>query len=225
MLQNKKMNRLFKYLLGISTVLILIFSCTKEKSQENNQLPGVLNNQTGDCKSCTFYPWCDESTYTYVDTTALGTTTTDYNYLFLSDTTINGVDYKVTDNGAGEIVYHNCTDNNTTFLTYDFGSDLVFHTALKESLPVGGNWLDYFPGNPIANSTQYKITNKSITRNVNGNLFVDVTVVQERSFLDTVLVTNTNVYYARGVGEVERIVKDSAGVQLSHRILTNYRVP
>ncbi len=219
------MNRLSKYILGTITLLIVVFSCTKEKSQENNQLPGVANNPTGDCKSCAFYPWCDESTYTYVDTTASGITTTDYNYLFLSDTTINGVDYKVTDNGAGEIVYHNCTNNVTSFLTYDFGNNLVLHTTLKESLPVGGNWLDYFPGNPIANSTQYKINNKSITRNVNGNLFVDVTLVQERSFLDTVLVTNSNVYYARGVGEIERVVKDISGQQISHRILTSYHIP
>ena len=219
------MNRLLIYGLSLAIVLFSFFACTKEYSQENNQLPGISNNGTGGCKSCTHIPWCDQSYYAYVDSTSLGVDTTEYYYEFLGDTTINGLVFTKTNDGAGYTVYHNCQNNTTTILSPDFGNTLFAHTLLNAKLLVGNVWIDSFPGNPFYNKTKYKILSKSTTRTVRGNLFVDVIRVQEDDFLDSTLLTSSNVFYARGIGEIEKITVDTSGQQLLHRVILEHQIP
>lgn len=219
------MNRVLIYILCPVIVLFSFFACTKEVSQENNQLPGIANNSTGGCKSCSHIPWCDQSYYSYVDSTNSGVDTIAYNYQFLGDTTINGLVFTKTNDGTGYTVYHNCQNNITTVLSPDFGNTLFTHTLLNAKLLVGNVWVDSFPGNPFYNKTKYKIISKSTTRTVRGNLFVDVIRVQEDNFLDSTQLTSSNVFYARGIGEIEKITVDTSGQQVLHRVINGYQIP
>jgi len=214
-----------KSILNLLFVCFVIASCNKEVSQETGQLPGVPYNSTEVCKSCNFYPWCSESSYTYIDSTGLSVDTVNYYYQPLMDTTIDNLVYTSTLTSFGDTVLHNCTNNVTSLLIPGFDNNLTNHTLLKASLSIGATWQDDYPNDPTINSVQYKIISKSSSRKVNGTQFIDVIVVQERNFLDTTFLASSTVYYARGVGEIEKITKSAAGVQLYHRSIQQYDIP
>ena len=141
------------------------------------------------------------------------------------DTTIDNLVYTSTLTSLGDTVLHNCSNNVTSLLIPGFDNNLTNHTLLKASLSTGATWQDDYPNDPTINSVQYKIISKSSSRKVNGTQFIDVIVVQERNFLDTTFLASSTVYYARGVGEIEKITKSAAGVQLYHRTIQQYDIP
>jgi hypothetical protein len=101
--------------------------------------------------------------------------------------------------------------------------ELTYKTFYNKDSTLVGYWKkDQFVG---LYEYPYKIISKSSSRKVNGTQFIDVIVVQERSFLDTSFLSTATVYYARGVGEIEKITKSAAGVQLYHRTIQQYDIP
>lgn len=211
------MSQLFRYLF-LFVFSGILFSCTKPFSAET-QIPPT---DYGDCKDCKFVPWCEGSEYTYSDS-ATGETTI-FNYQFVGDTTIDGADYKITLMADNDTVYHNCAYNVTKIGYYDqFG--MSFLTKLKADAAVGETWTDDLPNNPNYNSIHYTISNRLLNRTVSGKLFVDVIVVKEEYLFNGTLTSSADVYYAKGVGRIEVVLKDPAGTVQEHTTLEDYIIP
>jgi len=219
------MSKIVNVFLYLLLVIVFVISCTKDVSQETGQLPGIPNSSSVSCKSCNFYPWCQESSYTYIDSTSFGKDTLNYYYQFLYDTTINGVIYTSTLLNFQDTVFHNCDNYITTLLIPSAPHFLENHTILKSALSTGATWENTFPANQVINNIQYKILTKSTTRKVAATNFIDVMSVQENAFFDTSLITSSTVYYARGVGEIERITKSKTAESLARKYITSYNIP
>ena len=235
-------NRIQQFLC-ILFVSLLFVSCDKDSSEENGLLPGSGNNGGGGnnnpavCKSCSYMPWCDGSTYTYIDTASTGTTTVSNTLDVLADTTIAGVVYSKSDtDGSGEYVYHNCTNGNSTIIKYDViaGTTTVGEfktTALKAIDPIGTTWTDSYNYNGAMIDYNYTIISKSVPRTVLGVNYPDVikvhlVVSSIMPIIGTVVAAENDYYYARNVGLIESIEYDGAsGAMLLHRVLQSYQIP
>ncbi len=233
---SKKLLRLF----GILCFISLMVSCEKETSVENGFTPAPGNNNGGNtndvCKSCAYVPWCDSTSYTFIDTTSTGAATSTSSLSLLSDTTIAGVVYtkSLIDGGY---TYHNCTNGVSTVITYNAtttGGSTVTEfktTLLKENDPVGSTWTDVYNNNGTNVDYKYTIMAKSINRTVLGVNYADViqvhlTVSTTVPILGTVVASEGDNYYARGIGMIESSsYNGTTGLLQQHRVLQAYHIP
>ncbi len=197
---------------------VVLFSCTKPFSSET----AVPPTDYGNCKDCKFNPWCEGSEYTYTDS-ATGEINI-LNYQIIGDTTIDGVDYQVTLLADNDTVYHNCSFN-VTKIAYNNGLGMTLETILKADAAIGETWTDTMPNNPSYNSVYYTLSNRLLNRTVGAKLFIDVIEVKEDYRFDGTSVGSANVYYAKGVGMIDRIAKDPAGTVQERTILEDYLIP
>jgi len=167
-------------------------------------------------------PWCEGSEYTYTDS-ATGEITTN-TYQIIGDTTIDGSDYQITLLADNDTVYHNCSFNVTKIGYYN-PMGMTFETILKADAAIGETWTDTMPNNPSHNSVYYKLSNRLLNRTVGGKLFIDVIVVKEDYRFNGTSVGSADVYYAKGVGMIDRIAKDPAGTVQERTILEDYLIP
>lgn len=211
------MSKLSKFLFAVVFSAVL-YSCTKPFSSETIVPP----TDYGICKDCKFIPWCEGSEYTYADS-ATGEVNI-LNYQILGDTTIDGADYQITLLADNDTVYHNCSFN-VTKIGYNSGLGMTFETLLKADAAVGETWTDTMPNNPSHNSVYYTLSKRLLNRTVGGRLFIDVIMVKEDYRFDGTSVGSADVYYAKGIGMIDRVAKDPAGTVQERTILEDYLIP
>lgn len=223
------MTRFLKPALLVFIFGALFASCEKEFSTENGITPG--GNVGSGCKSCSYIPWCNGSTYTYIDTAFGGAATTVNSSLnIVGDTVINGLVYSKTV-VDGETSYHNCNNGVTTIGQND-GTGLALATFLKENLAVGATWTDLIPIGGGANQTDaYKIISKGGSRTVLGVTYNDVIHVQLISSIEVPFIGNLETgkeenYYANNIGLIDSYITESiTGTLVLHRVLQSYNIP
>jgi len=215
--------------LVIGILTFSMASCDKETSEENGLLPGQTIN-TSNCKACAYFPWCDQSVYTYSDTITGGGVSSSVQVLTVGgDTTIAGTVYHISNLSGTGAIFQNCSAGTTTELT----PNPVGQTQdipLKESGAVGDHWEVSQSISGVATTYKYAVVAKGIARTVAGVIFPDVIQVQKITETEVAGVPfpvfSEDYFYARGVGLIERITADGVtGTQVSHRVLLNYIVP
>jgi len=226
---------LIKKLLLPALAILLFSSCQKEINFEDGLLTG---GSSANCKSCSYQPYCNGSTYTYVDSSIAGpptTTTTTIN--IVADTVIDGKTFqKFSENGVSG--YYNCTNAVATVMVFQApagsgGAPLKITTTLvKANEPVGATWTD----NNVNAQGQGFIYNSSIiskggSRVVLGTTYNDVihvrfTTEMQVPLLGTVVVSTTNSYFANNVGLIETNTKDEMlGMVMMNRVLQSHNIP
>lgn len=211
------MSKLFNSLFTLLFVAAL-FSCTKPFSSETVVPP----TDYGNCKDCKFNPWCEGSEYTYTDSSTGEINI--LNYQIIGDTTIEGADYQITLLADNDTVYHNCSFN-VTKIAYNNGFGITNETLLKADAAIGETWTENVSNNPSYNTIQYTLFNRLLNKTVAGELFIDVIVVKEDYRFDGTSIGSADVYYAKGVGMIERIQKDPSGTVQEHTTLEDYIIP
>lgn len=237
LIKKRPMNRLVKPAAVMLASIVLLFSaCDKEYSTENGFLPGP-GGGAANCKSCVYQPWCDGSTYTYIDTTFGGSATTVASTLDITgDTTINGTVFSKT-TVEGETSYHNCTNGITTIAGFEAvapggPAQLIVNVFLKENSPVGTTWQDVISTGTGQNALyDYEIISKGGSRVVLGVTYNDVIHVHQTSSIDVPILGNivtseTDYYYARNIGLIEsEVIEALGGTLVLHRVLQSYNIP
>lgn len=236
----------FKKLLLPALLLFIFSSCQKEISVENGGiLPGGGGNggnggsgSTANCKSCSYQPYCNGSTYTFVDSSIAGAPTTNTTTInIVADTIIDGRTYqKFTENGVSG--YYNCTNGVASVMVFQApptsgGAPVRITTTLvKANEPVGATWVD----NNINTLGQGFIYNSTIiskggSRVVLGTTYNDVIHVRFTSemqvpVLGTIVMSTTNSYFANNIGLIETNTKDETmGMMMMNRVLQSYHIP
>lgn len=228
------MLRVFKPALIVLGFAAIFSACEKEYSTENGNDPGT--GVIGGCKSCTYQPWCDGSTYTYIDTSGGTASTRNGNIDIIGDTTIDGRVYSVTLTN-GNRSYHNCTNGVTTVIAYESTTpgappEKLVNTFLQENAAVGATWSDVNPTGTGQNIIfEYEIISKGGSRTVLGVTYNDVIHVKQISSIEVPIfglleTSNADYYYARDIGLIESEIFDSLiGSQLLHSVLQSYNIP
>lgn len=197
---------------------------------------------TANCKACNYVPYCDGSTYTYIDTTATGVNPPVTQALtYLTDSIIDGKIFKkfTVSNSAGNTFY-NCTGGVSTSLVLNGTSiggttiPVVKIVMLKANSPVGTTWQDTIPltGGATAIYTS-SIIAKGISRTVLSNTFSDVIHMRQEGNLvipglgSSPFSTGDN-YFAKDVGLVESLILNTTSTPATlnlHRVLQSYNIP
>ncbi len=217
----------------------LLTACDKEYSTENGGTPGSGGGGGGTtgCKSCVYQPWCDGSTYTYIDTSFGGSAATSTSTLdIVADTTIDGKVFSKT-LAEGNTSYHNCTNGITTVIGYQLPAtggtvEKIVNTFLKENDAVGSTWTD----NNVNGTGQtvvydYEIIAKGFNHTVLGVTYNDVIQVHQTSsievpILGNIVTSESDYYYARNIGLIESLITESlTGTMVLHRVLQSYNIP
>lgn len=230
------MSRLLQIcMIGFLTSSLLV-ACVKNHSFENGMLPNPNGSNFTGCKSCRYLPWCDGSVYTYIDSAAGGINTTTTTLSIVSDTIIGTATYSKT-LFDGQTYYHNCTNDISSIIGIHmpgFGGSTIPQTknvVLRANANVGATWSDVNDGgNGVVNTTNYAIANMGTTRTVVGVLYSDVIQVSQSTStsvpgIGTSIVSTGDYYYAKGVGLIESVIRNSSGLTIQHRLLETYSIP
>jgi hypothetical protein len=196
---------------------------------------------TVDCKSCSYVPMCDGSSYTYIDTTASGVNPPSVsNLTFLIDTTIDGAAYKKFSSSGNGNIYYNCLAGVSTIVTFNSTSmggvsvARIDQTLLKANSPVGTTWQNSINlGSGITAQYDWSIVAKGIPHTVLGISFPDVIQVHLSMstivpLVGTIPSAEGDYYYAKNVGLVDNELYDiSSGIPVLqlHRVLQSYFIP
>ncbi len=218
-------------------VIAVLWSCQKEYLGGDVVVP-IIKDTT--CKTCTYFPSCDSSRYTYSDTTTTAAPATRIDTVFFKkDTIIKGLPFrKVFLTGRKQISYINCTGGDTRQVVTDTIKIATFSAAnvdlilLKSNLPVGGTWSDTV--NLTSGQTaifKNKIVAKSIARTINLITYPDVIQTQTDISIALPIIGLTTVaisktYFAKNVGIIETDITNVITSQLIiHSVLLSSFVP
>ena len=189
--------------LGVLLILLLCaIACQKEISFGNDS--GTTNPPSSvRCTGCSYLPVCDSTSVTYIDSTAIGTDTTENILLILGDTTINGRKFtKVSPSSIfAQGLLYSCDGGDYRIYqpVPDLGIDIdslaqslrlplgtvpipshIQTTILKTSANAGTTWTDtVFQFTPVPffsvlAKLDYKLEEKGIQRTVLGKVFTNV---------------------------------------------------
>lgn len=195
------------FLIAILASMSLLFSCSKEMSREDNNTPPASN--------CDYAPYTKGSSFSYMNVNSAKDTIR-YTFTVSGDTTINGNVYKIVGNDS-VFTCSNCKDGIYTqvasILTFQgYSADDLRLTYLKDNAPAGTTWKDTITvsngGATSSGILEYTITQKGITKNVNGKDFAEVIAVRMDAY--AIILNNpvsvgtiSTSYYGRGVGLIE----------------------
>lgn len=207
----------------------MLSSCDKDYSVENG-FPIDYGDTSLLCKSCIYLPWCDSSVYHYIDSSVGSTANKTITLRTSADTIISGITYSASTLNANR-VYYRCANGTSTTLQYNNAGVALINIPLQANQPTGFTWQCIQPGSGTNNIYDYKIVAKSINRQVLGREFTDVIWVHQQlsanfPLFGNVVVSETDLYYAKGIGLIESITIDnSTGNVALHRVLQQYDVP
>ena len=221
-------------------MLVIVAACQKEVTFDNAG-PGSGGGGTtnGECKACTYLPWCDGSIYNYYDT-VFGATpmVTADTIQYIKDTTFDGRTYrKLITKGSTTPYYTNCSSGISRYAVFNVAvtGGTVTKIDLRmlfETQPVGYTWNDTI-SNGFGQTVIYKnkIVEKSVSRTLGGTVFPDVIHVESESGVDIPIIgymaaTMSDYYYAKGVGIVDAIIAsaDRSSVY-EHKVIKAYSIP
>ncbi|PSL49241.1 hypothetical protein CLV51_101571 [Chitinophaga niastensis] len=193
-------------LLAILTVSALLFSCSKEMSRAGDTPP---------VSTCDYAPYTTGSSFSYMNVNR-SKDTVKYTLTVSGDTTINGNVYKKVTNDS-VFTCSNCKDGIYTqvasILTFQgYRADDLQLTYLKDNVPAGTTWSDTISvtngGITSSGILEFTVTQKDITKTVNGKDYTQVIAVRMDAF--ALLLNNpvsvgtiSTSYYGKGVGLIE----------------------
>lgn len=218
-------------------MLILgVVSCQKEIDDPLSAVPNNNNNSNnnGDCKTCNiYYPYCDSSTYTYVDTMPGSVQTSTQTLQFIGDTLVDGKLFsKVQGRPTDPISYHNCAGGVTTVFGIPPSGNRVTQTILKSNEPVGATWIDVVTNGGQSFDYTSTIISKSLQKTVLSVPYNDVIQVHVTVSADiagsTLVMAESDYFYAPNIGlidsETYNMTSGTPVLQL-HRVLQSYFIP
>lgn len=216
-----------------SLTSVIIFSCQKELNFETVPVTGATP-----CKTCSYIPWCQGSTYTYIDTTSGTGATSTQTINIIKDTTINGkVFQKFANSGADG--YYNCTAGVSTIMAYNVaatgGTVTIEQTLLKANEAVGATWSNAMSNGLGQNvDYDYKIIGKGLSKTVLGVNYtnviqVHVTISITVPVIGTIVMGESDYFYANNIGLIDNITFNvnpfGPPVMALHRVLQAYTIP
>jgi len=197
-----------KHFLSLLVMAMAMLACQKEISfgdgNATNNPPSSVR-----CTGCSYLPVCDSTMLTYIDSTAMGTDTTENILLILGDTTINGRKFtKISPSSIfAQGLLYNCDGGDYRIYqpVPDLGIDIdslaqslglpvgtvpipshIQTTILKTSANAGATWTDtVFQFTPVpflsvVAKLDYKLEQKGIQRTVLGKVFTNVIHVSSK---------------------------------------------
>lgn len=229
-----------KFILPVCIGFALLFSsCQKEFIDESGATAGGGSSATA-CKDCLYFPTCNNSVYTYKDSSAgaAPTTTTD-TLRFLKDTLINALTFrKVRQGNSAQVPFFiNCTNGVVKNITYNGvsvgGTTLqkVEIIVLKYNEALNAQWTDTL--NIQGQQALYKSTlkEKNISYTVAGRVYPDVMHVstvlgQNVPIIGFTALATTEYYFAKGVGLIEsKTINNLSGDLVLKRSLQSFFIP
>ncbi|MFT3933381.1 MAG: hypothetical protein QM726_07200 [Chitinophagaceae bacterium] len=235
-----------KQFLPFAIIIAFIFSSCQKQLQfdtadtGNNNNNGNNTGSSSDCKACVYFPMCDGSQYSYIDTISGAASVRTSTIKIAKDTTIDSKSFQkvYTAESPSTYQYYNCTDGLTRIIAYN-GTTLNGNTItvidlrlISANQPVGTTWTDKIT-NPLGQEVDYvnTIKSKGISKTVNGQTFSDVIFVEVETGVNAPPIGyfNTNIteyYYAKGVGLVETVLRDATtGAIFQHSVIKSYKLP
>ena len=228
------MRRFIGFFLVSLSAAALLTACQKEYSTEYGNNPGNIV----DCKSCSYFPWCDGSVYHYIDTTTTGVNLVTQELDVQSDTTFDSKIWQKTLVDGG-YQYYNCSNGVSSITQFNAlapgaGGTVtkLVNTLLKANDGAGSTWSDVVTTSSGANlNYDYELVARGINRTVLGDTYNDViqvhlTVSIEVPLLGSIDLTESDYYYANNVGLIENETYDAlVGSPIVHRVLDSYSIP
>lgn len=198
----------YYFLIAILSSLSLLFSCSKEMSNEGEG----PESPTG---TCDYAPYTTGSSFSYINVNRAKDTIS-YTLTVSEDTTINGNVYKKIGNDS-VFTCSGCESGVYTqvasILTFQgYQADNLELTYLKDNVPAGTTWQDTITvTNDGVTSTgilEFTVLQKDFTKTVNGQDFAEVIAIKMDAFA---IVFNNPIpvgtistsYYGKGVGLIE----------------------
>lgn len=190
-----------------AAVFILFFGCNKPNDTGTGTGTGGGTNPDPNppavtCKSCEYYPVCDSSYFTYLDSVypAAPILYTD-TFRVQPDTTINGLLYKKIKRISTRYPsteYMNCSNGiYRVGGKYGFGAKPLI--LLKANEPVGTSWTET---SSTGVNVNFSIIEKGSTLSINGHNYIDV--IKVKFMIQGSGSTYSAYYYfAKGVGIVK----------------------
>ncbi len=218
--------------------MILLTSCQKELTFENSG-PSGGGSSSSNCKSCNYFPVCNGSAYTYLDTIMGNPSERKATYTVIKDTTIDAKTFVKYTVGDGNFSYYNCTNGESRGIAYNAiglqGNmvDKLDIIMLKENAPVGANWISSAI-NQQNQEIQFRdtIVAKNISKTVSAKNFTDVILVKVIAGInlpqpfDFFPFIQTDYYFAKNVGLIEMIATDiNSATIIQHTVLKEYKIP
>ena len=230
------MHRTFLSAIFSLAILITITSCQKEVNGDLAPIiPVVPITDTTTCKSCTYYPFCDSTTYTFIDTVGGTANTLVQSLSIIGDTIVDGMRFnraRTSNTPNDPVSYQNCTAGVSTIFGFPQPGNRITTTILKENEPVGTRWSN---DNMNAGQTftyNWEIISKNLTHTV---LTVPYSNVIQVHLKVTAVVSGINFtaaesdyFYAPNIGLIDNINFDLTSgmpVMTLHRVLQSYHIP
>lgn len=193
---------------AILSIAVLLFSCSKEMSNEGDGNSPPLGN-------CEYAPYTNGSVFSFININS-SKDTIKYNFTVSGDTTINGNVYKIVGNDS-VFTCSNCKTGIYTqvasILTFQgYKADDLKLTYLKDNVPAGTTWRDTITVNNGGTNTsgilEFTLLQKGITKVVNGKNYASVIAVRMDAYAIVLgnaipVGTISTSYYGRGVGLIE----------------------
>lgn len=203
------MNRYFTgikaFLLALACVW-MVSGCEKSSGVDPNPDPDPDPTpnppSVGDCRECDYYPVCNNSWFTYLDSFFISPPVLYTDTLKQeADTTISGLVYKKVKRISSKYPsteYLNCT-NGVYRLGGKYGFGLKPIIILKPNEPVGTSWTE---AASTGASVTITIEGKGLTLRVNNRDYTDV-IREKFSISGSGSVYTAYYYFARGVGIIK----------------------
>jgi len=205
-------------------VCLAFVACKKEVANEP-MAPNTSETVKAATDEQSYYTTPDGETYTYIDTTGAGVSSTSISsQKAMGDTTIDEKTFsKVSGDGSRIYNYQNSDKGVTTLVAYN-GAEKITTTVLKANEPVGTVWTDNFTSGGVPATYKWQIVEKGISRTVLGVTYnnvikvhlVGVATVGSRA---ANTIASADYFYAPNVGLIENIGYNpvSGAVEL-HRV-------
>jgi len=211
--------------LAFGLLCVAAVSCKKDDVSKNNVADAGANADSA--MGASYYPVANGSSYTYVDSTSTGASTSKSDIEIAGDTTIDQKTFsKNSAKGSSAYSYSNTAAGVTTLVSFK-GEDRITSTVLKANEPVGTIWKDQFSNNGVPTTYEWKMVAKGLTRTINNINYSNVIQVHLDGYAEVpvqgkVTFAKSDYYYAPNVGLIENIAYDPAsGKLLLHRVLQN----
>lgn len=234
-----------KNLYFLALICALIFtSCQKDYSIVDPTQSGGGGNGGGGstsnaaCKTCLYFPTCNNTVYTFKDSTSTGVTTSTDTIKYVKDSTIGGVSFRQYYSSSNpQRIFNACVNGNVRTIAYNGttqgGSTIqaIDITILKYNEAVGAQWTDVLTFNGSTAEYRNTLVAKNISRTVGNLTFTDVMHV--RTIAGIILpgagffpTQTTDYYFAKNVGYIESTtINEFTGELQLKRSIQSYIIP
>ncbi len=190
------------------------------------------------CKTCLYFPTCNNTVYTFRDSSATGVTTSTDTIKYVNDSTISGVSFRQYYSSSNpQRIFSACVNGNVRTIAYNGTTQgggsiqAIDITILKYNEAVGAQWTDVLTFNGSTAEYRNTLVAKNISRQVGNTTYTDVMHV--RTVVGSILpgvgffaAATSDYYFAKNVGYIESItINEFTGEVQLKRSLQSYLIP